>query len=261
MKLGWPTQLEIEAKLTIAPPPAFFMPSTACLVTREVPTTFTPSERFQSSTDASMPFRTKVAALFTKISTRPKAFNVSVVIFFAASSLEISALITRTFPFSFLISAAVFWAAAASISTTTTFAPSSAKRSAVERPMPEPAPVIIATLFFSLMFPPPGVKRFRGQRGQVPAFRPAGNRIGGNLLYPAFVCVEGLSPARQASAELVNERALHRPRPQPHGRPLFHQRALWLGSRRLLLHLAAKVKQQIGDIYFHRTNVAARSAQ
>ena len=88
----------------------------------------------------------KIAALFTRMSIRPNASTARLAI---ASALARSATSVRTAiaskPWRFK-SAATASAAIASISATTTFAPSVANPSAYALPMPCPPPVMIATL-------------------------------------------------------------------------------------------------------------------
>ena len=64
-------KLEIEPKLTIAPPPAFRISGTTCLAMSAGPITLTSRIFRHSSTLASIPLSTKTAALLTSTSIRP----------------------------------------------------------------------------------------------------------------------------------------------------------------------------------------------
>src|SRR5437588_446492 len=73
-------KLDIDARLTIAPPPALRISGTTCLATRAGPITLTSRICRHSSGVASMPRRTKTAALLTRMSIRPKARDASAAI-------------------------------------------------------------------------------------------------------------------------------------------------------------------------------------
>uniref|UniRef100_A0A2H1WMT1 SFRICE_032792 n=1 Tax=Spodoptera frugiperda TaxID=7108 RepID=A0A2H1WMT1_SPOFR len=88
-----------------------------------------------------------IPALFTKISTFPKRFMVSSIILLASSSLDTSAAIIKGSPHFFATLFNFSWF----LPTNTTLAPSSANLMAVAAPIPELAPVTIATLSPKLM--------------------------------------------------------------------------------------------------------------
>ena len=90
----------------------------------------------------------KIAALFTKISTRPYSLTVSRTVFSTESSLDTSVVMFIAFPPLLIISFSNF--SPLSISAMTMFAPSLAISRAYSAPIPWAAPVIIATLSFSL---------------------------------------------------------------------------------------------------------------
>ncbi len=136
---------EIEARLTIAPPPALRIAGTTCLATSDGPMTLTSSICRHSSTVASMPRRMKIAALFTRMWIAPKAVMASAAIRVTLHSSATSVLTKSARPPAFWIVPAVSRPVASSRSAITTAAPSSAKSSAVARPIPAPAPVITAT--------------------------------------------------------------------------------------------------------------------
>src|SRR3984957_21203932 len=85
------------------------------------------------------------------MSSPPNFATVPDTIELASSELETSARIAIASPPAVVIRRTVSSAPATLRSTTATLAPSRAKSTAVARPMPEPAPVMSATLFFSLM--------------------------------------------------------------------------------------------------------------
>src|SRR6266550_1783595 len=87
-------------------------------------------------------------ALLKTTSSRPKLFSAKAIIASASFAFEISAPNARAFPpISFAVASAVSFFK----STTTTFAPSLAKRRQEALPIPLPPPVIRATLFASRM--------------------------------------------------------------------------------------------------------------
>ena len=101
--------------------------------------------RSQSSIDVSNSgFEIDRPALLTTMSTPPKARTASrkPAATWASSVTSQATLTAASGP---PISSATAWALAASMSATTTHAPSAASRSAIARPMPEPAPVTNAT--------------------------------------------------------------------------------------------------------------------
>ena len=90
-----------------------------------------------------------VPALLTRISSRPHCATVCLIIASTSEFLLTSA--TTAIALS-PISPATIFAASSLISATTSFAPSSAKRAAIPRPNPEPAPVTSAILLFRRIF-------------------------------------------------------------------------------------------------------------
>ena len=104
---------------------------------------------FQPSTDISpaLLISPPIPALFTAISSLPKFFTVSSTSLLLSSGLEESAFTKMASPLLFLISSTNSFPWASLMSLTTTFAPSLANRIAVDYPIPEPVPVIMATLF------------------------------------------------------------------------------------------------------------------
>src|SRR5439155_4290589 len=114
----------------------------------------------------------------------------------------------------------------------------------------------------SLKFLPGLAERFRRQRRKVATLGPARQWVERNTSDPALARAEPLRQARQARAEIVSPRPLHRPGPHTHGSPLGDGRALWLGrSLGLLLRFAAQVEQQVRDVDLHRAHFAAGAAQ
>src|SRR5271154_2804040 len=85
------------------------------------------------------------------MSSRPNALIVSLIIRSTSAPTRTSTDTDLATPPAFSISAAVLLAVSARTSATITFAPSCAKRIALARPIPEPAPVINATLSLSSM--------------------------------------------------------------------------------------------------------------
>ncbi len=102
-----------------------------------------------------MPLST-TPALFTKMSTVPKASTVFSMTALHCSLSEISHGTANTSPPAALIFSATSSNCATLLAEITTFAPSLAKSSAVQAPMPEFPPVITATFPFnlSILLPP-----------------------------------------------------------------------------------------------------------
>ena len=96
-----------------------------------------------------------IPALLYTMSGTPSFSTVAATIACASSFFETSAPSAIALPPAVSMSRAVWAAARWSISTTATFAPSSANSSEPARPIPEPAPVISATLLASFMRPLP----------------------------------------------------------------------------------------------------------
>jgi len=90
-------------------------------------------------------------ALLTRISIRPNSFITLLTISSISSLLETSPLLKIAFPPFSIISPQTSSSLSAVLPVIATFAPSFANRSAVSLPIPLPAPVIIATLFSSLV--------------------------------------------------------------------------------------------------------------
>src|SRR5215475_4839718 len=136
---------EIDARFTMAPPPLCRITSAAWRVQSAVPTTFTPSERCQSSTLASSPFRTNTAASFTNTSRRPWRSDTTPNACATSASRAMSVR-TKSAGAPAARRRAATSSPAGSTSRSTTEAPSSANSSAVASPIPAAAPVTAATL-------------------------------------------------------------------------------------------------------------------
>src|SRR5208282_383574 len=94
---------------------------------------------------------TKTPALLNRMSSRPNALTVSLTIRSTSAPTRTSTDTDLATPPAFSISAAVLAADSARTSASISFAPSCANRIALARPIPEPAPVINATLSLSSM--------------------------------------------------------------------------------------------------------------
>src|SRR5215471_16807807 len=129
----------------MAPPPLCRITSAAWRVQSAVPTTFTPSERCQSSTLASSPFRTNTAASFTSTSRRPWRSDTTPNACATSASRAMSVR-TKSAGAPAARRRAATSSPAGSTSRSTTEAPSSANSSAVASPIPAAAPVTAATL-------------------------------------------------------------------------------------------------------------------
>src|ERR1700733_10800375 len=143
----WPTTPEMDERLTIDPPPFCCICRTAAAVPRKTPVLFTAITRSQrpesSRSFVALPL---MPALFTRMSSRPNARIVApTTLFQPASSVTFSAMNTALPPAALILSATAL-PSSSSMSAMTTLAPSLPKRLAVAAPMPEAAPVMIATL-------------------------------------------------------------------------------------------------------------------
>src|SRR5712692_3505151 len=119
-------------------------------------------------------------ALFTRISSGPSSRSTVSTAAIALSRLVTSSRTARASPPPALISSAVFAATASWISAIATFAPSSARRVAIARPIPCAAPVTIATLPLRRLIPDailcvttscPRSNRIRSWRSQPFSYR------------------------------------------------------------------------------------------
>ena len=81
---------EIDARLTIEPPPARRIAGTTCLATSAGPMILMSSMGLHSSGVASIPFRMKIAALFTRTWIAPKAATASAAICATLASSDTS---------------------------------------------------------------------------------------------------------------------------------------------------------------------------
>src|SRR5262249_36907835 len=127
-----------------------------CLQPRKTPFAFTSSVR--SHTDSSVAIASSslacmMPALLNSTFSRPNSRSAAATIFSQSLALATSALHAAALPPFFRTSATVSAAAFSFTSTARIAAPSREKRSADCRPMPLPAPVIRATLSFSLICP------------------------------------------------------------------------------------------------------------
>src|SRR5215469_14675698 len=154
----WPVLPEIDDRLTIEPPPDCFIASTACFVPRNTPREFTAISRSHASVSSmSATALPLMPALLTRISSLPCFCTVAATTAFQSSSFVTSRRMNSAVPLARVISAATWRPSSSSMSATTTFAPSLAKRRAVAAPMPEAAPVTIATFPSRRMLDPPGI--------------------------------------------------------------------------------------------------------
>src|SRR6266511_1100964 len=174
----------MEAMLMITPPPWAIICRPAHLQPKKTPLTLMPTTAFQPFGEMSSGLARKEApALLIMTSRRPKSLTVRSTSPFTASSCRTSTAMARDWRPSFLISAATGSRFSSLRLATTTSAPARANSSAMERPMPTPPPVTMATLFSiengdAAMTPPVVVLLPRG-RGQ-------GDRAAGETtrLYP-----------------------------------------------------------------------------
>ncbi len=149
---AWPTTPAVDPRLTTLPPCFFRWGKQACMK-YSVPSTPEPKARETSSSlvaSREMPTR-DWAALFTSMSTVPKALTASATTAWTSSRWVTSQASGMAAPPADLISAAVLSHFESVLPTTTTLAPSLARARAMPRPTPWPAPVTIAT--FPSSFP------------------------------------------------------------------------------------------------------------
>src|SRR5262245_14628948 len=141
-------KLEIEPRLTIAPPPALRISGTTCFETSATPTTLTSRIRFHSSTVASIPRRTKTAALLTRILIWLNAFTAwpTIRTMLASSATSVSTNSAR--PPREMIPSATARPFSTLTSAMTTAAPARPKTSQVALPIPSAPPVTMATFPF-----------------------------------------------------------------------------------------------------------------
>ena len=130
----------------MAPPPPRRITCTAARVTIAVPMTLTSRLRCQSSGVASMPLSTKVAALLTRMSSRPNVISAAVASEAASAGSEMSAWTNTALPPAATMRSRTSAPPLSSMSPMTTEAPCSANSSAVAAPMPSAPPVTRATL-------------------------------------------------------------------------------------------------------------------
>src|SRR5260221_10019540 len=144
---------EVEAMLTIAPPPCFSITGITCLQARNTLFRLKSTCASQTSSDISTgPPAAEPPTLLTRMSRRPKCSTHASTI--AATALP-SVTSQRCVRISAFAAFSVSTSRSAWRSTAKIFAPSSAKRATVARPLPqpgptEPAPVTMATLPLSL---------------------------------------------------------------------------------------------------------------
>src|SRR5690349_18663204 len=138
----------MEDRFTIEPPPCFTIRSATARDMRNVPFMFTAITKSQtfSQSQSSGAFRGATPALFTSTSARPNRFTVSSTSRCESARLVTSPTITSASPRAVLTWAATVSRSADGRSASATFAPSCANTTAVAAPMPDPAPVISATL-------------------------------------------------------------------------------------------------------------------
>src|SRR5262245_25168984 len=146
---------EIDAVLTMAPPPRARSSGMARFVARKTPER--PSSMVWAHTDSSMsPTRASrlrpagrtgwPKALLCRMSRPPKAWTAAPIIRSMPSALPASAAMATAVPPARAISPVTASALALSMSATATLAPRAAKPMAVARPIPDPAPETSATL-------------------------------------------------------------------------------------------------------------------
>ena len=144
---GYPTIPIIDARLTIEPPPAFFISGTTCQDGRYVPFKFTATTLSQMSSGlefSGRAFRALTPALFTRMSTRPKC------------SIAASTICSQLFEFVTSPEIGIYDGPKLKSgffkSTPTTLAPSLMNFAEQAFPMPDPAPVTKATFPVSRPF-------------------------------------------------------------------------------------------------------------
>src|ERR1700722_11353144 len=154
--LAEPVTPAIDDKLTIDPPPVCFIASTACLVPRNTPREFTAISLSQASlssmSDTALPL---MPALFTRMSSLPYFCTVASTTAFQSASLVTSRRMNSAVPLARVMSAATCWPSSSNMSAITTLAPSFANRRAVATPIPDAAPLMIATFPSRRIISPP----------------------------------------------------------------------------------------------------------
>src|SRR3984893_7782411 len=194
---------------------------------RNVPfmlTAITKSQTFSQSQSAGA-FRGATPALFTSTSARPNRFTVSSPRRCESGRLVTSPTITSASPPALLTWAATVSRFAGRRSASATFAPSCANTTAVAAPMPDPAPVISATLSRSrpAIWRPPwmflGASPYHGDGAGRDA--PAWAIVGRSFSVPGGL--DGLShdPLREARSRCAHHREPARgaQRPEPRDDP------------------------------------------
>ncbi len=155
----------------MTPPPWAIIWRPAHLQPKKTPFRLMPTTVFQPFAEMSSGLARKEApALLTMMSRRPKSLTVRSTSSFTASSWRTSMASAREWRPSFLISAATGSRFSILRLATTTSAPARANSIAMERPMPTPPPVTMATLFSiengdAAMMPPAGLLRSRERAG------------------------------------------------------------------------------------------------
>src|SRR3954454_10724148 len=144
---GSPSSPDTDAVDTMAPPPLAAITGTACLAPRKTERTLTAITSSQSSSGSvtAVPGR-MVPALLNKPWRVPKASTAVATMRATSGLLATSTWHATAWPPASSICSTVSLALFRRMSAATTAAPSAAKRSALARPMPEPAPVTITTL-------------------------------------------------------------------------------------------------------------------
>ena len=143
----------VDAVIRNTPRRCFFITGSAYLAPSQTPLTFTAMMRSKtaSSTCSTSSGDWGTPALAKKMSRVPHAASARSTIIWLSAARVTSARMARARPPAFSICSTVDFAPASFRSTTATRAPSRAMASAEAAPMPEPAPVITATLPSSLI--------------------------------------------------------------------------------------------------------------
>src|SRR5262245_60339370 len=208
-----------------------------------VSSTFSEMSHCALKSGPSIALKRAIPALFTTMSSRPKAVAISGTTRATSASEPTSITQPRAAPPVFAISSTTFWTASLSRSVTATFAPSSAKRCAVARPMPLAAPVTRAAR--------PAIERESlVSRGMARCYRKSER-------------VERAAQARDPLADplrierRVAEQELHaRGRPQVERRRGVHAHA---AAPALLAQSPAAARVELGDLEQH-VQAGARAA-
>ncbi|MNN16527.1 hypothetical protein D3C81_1296700 [compost metagenome] len=145
-----PVKPDIDAIFTIVPAPFSRKIGRTLREARITPVTLMPITRshVSSNTLAAACILSLIPALFTNISMVPKASRVSTTMLVMSTSFVTFTLTPIASIPDSLSSDTVFWRPSSLKSATTIFAPSCPKVKAISFPMPEPLPVMMATLFF-----------------------------------------------------------------------------------------------------------------